>query len=190
MRYELTTQEISNLSWALAKFSSLHAPLCDVLAAQAMHHIEVLNRQELSVTAWSFATLALCHRPLLQAIAAQSLARIDDFGALEISNPAWAFAKLAFCNEPLMTAIAAAAQAKFQLAEDKPADPSGLVPNGVYSIVWSAWRTTKPALARSLAQPAAIGGTGIVEVLVHGLLVMDNEWGRGDPWGHQARMPL
>merc|ERR1719215_2182426 len=159
------------------------APLINALASEAIRNIEVLNRQELSVTAWAFATLSERNRPLLDAIAPAAVARMDDFGALEISNLVWAFARVAERNEQLMHAIAGAALIQFQGVNHVPAAEASATPNGLYSIVWSAWRTTRPLLARSLITQAESVDSASREPLVHGVLVMDNEWGRG---GHQG----
>mmetsp|Transcript_103043 Transcript_103043/g.220389 ORF Transcript_103043/g.220389 Transcript_103043/m.220389 type:complete len:179 (-) Transcript_103043:112-648(-) len=164
------------MSWAFAKLWGHHLPLLKALSAQALPHISELNRQELSITAWAFATLALRPRPLLNAIAAQSITRLQDFGMLEISNLAWAFAKLAERNEPLWNAIAESSLRRGDITE---CGSSGehLIPNGIYSIVWSSWRSTRPRLARALYQREG-PQVAMEEPLVRGVMLMDSEWGK------------
>lgn len=183
----MTTQEISNLSWALAKLGSYHFPLLKAISAQSISRIAELNRQELSVTAWSFATLGLRPKPLLSAISAQARARITEFGMLEVSNTAWAYATLGLRVEPLMHAISVAAR---RLLEGGQAPDWGPDPHGIYSIVWSAWRATRPQLA-GLARrrgPALSGGRQ--EPLVDGLFIMDGEWSKDAAGEGAARASL
>lgn len=89
---------------------------------------------------------------------------------LELSNLAWSFAHIAERNENLRNAIAAQAINHCQ-ASSGMATSDGLNPNGMYSMVWSSWRTTKPRLAQSLVPHVG-------EPLVHGVLSMDGEWSR------------
>merc|ERR1712060_417528 len=97
-------------------------------------------------------------------------------GMLEISNLAWAFAKLAERNEPLRTAIAESALRRGDATE---CGSSGehLIPNGIYSMVWSSWRATRPHLARALYQREE-PQVAIEEPLVRGVMLMDSEWGK------------
>mmetsp|Transcript_15920 Transcript_15920/g.36129 ORF Transcript_15920/g.36129 Transcript_15920/m.36129 type:complete len:208 (+) Transcript_15920:664-1287(+) len=178
MSSELTTQEISNMSWALAKLWNYDMPLLAALSSQAIRHISSLNRQELSITAWAFATMGLRPQPLLQAIAASAIRTMSDFTMLEISNTAWAFAQLAERNSTLIDAIAAASIAICGEGCVSPvsAPGDGMAPNGLYSIAWSSWRSMRPDLSRWLFQLDP--SVAVREPVVCGLFVMDSEWHR------------
>lgn len=140
------------MAWALAKLWDHDLPLLASLASQSLRTIGETNPQELSVTAWAFATLALCPRPLMYAIASAARTRLGDFGLLEISNLAWSFARLLLCDEQLITSIAAAARSR--IADLGHAPPATHNPNGIYSMVWSAWRSARPHEARCLVRLA------------------------------------
>lgn len=180
MQCELTTQEVANLSWALAKLWVHDTPFLRALASQAMSHVTELNKQELSVMAWAFATLNLRYNPLLSAIAAQAVERMSELGELEIFNTAWAFARISVRNERLMEAISSAAAARTASALGGSAtvdNIEGLNPNGIYSIVWSSWRSGRAQLMASLAREQERPEVDS-EPLVRGLLLMESAWQR------------
>mmetsp|Transcript_139184 Transcript_139184/g.240570 ORF Transcript_139184/g.240570 Transcript_139184/m.240570 type:complete len:106 (-) Transcript_139184:33-350(-) len=61
--------------------------------------------------------------------------------------------------------------------------------NGIYSIVWSAWRSVRPQLSYALyRQPPPKAAAH--EPLVHGLLIMDSEWGRDAMTAQHTRARL
>merc|ERR1712106_1286418 len=152
MSTELTTQEVSNISWALAKLWIHHMPLLYSVAAQSIATVHELNRQELSMTAWAFATLSIHHEPLLAAISEQAILRISDFGMLEVSNLSWAFARSTERNDALMAAICEQALNTLDRSDVHLASGGDQIanPHGAYALVWSSWKAGWPELSWAL----------------------------------------
>ncbi|CAE7426165.1 KIF13B [Symbiodinium natans] len=151
------------------------------LAAQAMSHITELNKplaelslsQEISNMAWT-----LCPQMLEGAAAAQAVERMSELGELEISNTAWAFARISARDERLTEAASAAAMARSASALGGGGtvdNIEGLNPNGIYSIVWSSWRSGRARLTAALARQQERPEID-PESLVRGLLLMESAW--------------
>ncbi|CAE7379964.1 unnamed protein product, partial [Symbiodinium pilosum] len=80
----------------------------------------------------------------------------------------------------LMHAISAAAMARSAAALGGGGtvdNIEGLNPNGIYSIVWSSWRTGRAQLMASLAKQQERPEVD-PEPLVRGLLLMESAWQR------------
>lgn len=142
-----------------------------------MEHADELNKQEISVMAWAFATLNFRHQALLGSLGMHAIKRMSEFGELEISNTAWAFARIAVRNDRLMNSISDASMARARPGAGPGTVDSieGLNPNGIYSIVWSSWRTGRAQLMASLARQQERPDAD-PEPLVRGLLLMESAW--------------
>eukprot|EP00747_Dinoflagellata_sp_TGD_P147597 gnl/TRDRNA2_/TRDRNA2_176835_c0_seq2.p1 gnl/TRDRNA2_/TRDRNA2_176835_c0~~gnl/TRDRNA2_/TRDRNA2_176835_c0_seq2.p1 ORF type:complete len:262 (+),score=45.21 gnl/TRDRNA2_/TRDRNA2_176835_c0_seq2:572-1357(+) len=178
---EPTTQETSNVSWALAKPGSHRMPLPGIPISESTPEISELNRQEASVAAWAPATPSLRPECAMSGICTASVPRASVFGMLETSNLAWCLARLGIRGEGLReAAVSQAPDCSSCASESVGAEAPGIDfanPNGLYSIVWSSWRAGRSHLAWSLYQEERERGAD-AEALVHGLFVMNNEWGR------------
>jgi len=127
---ELTSQNLSNIAWALATLGVRNEPLLDAIASAALARSTELSPQDLSNIAWAYAKLDYQTENLLQAISAAAIRLMGSFGGQDLGITSWACAKLELRHLPLLSALSAEAIRKI----------SECAPQNLSNLAW-AWAT-------------------------------------------------
>ena len=97
-----TSEELSQLSWAVVRLRWRDPVLLDALALAAAPRCALMLPEALAQMAWAFAAMDRPHPPLANALKIHCLAKLEAFSARDRARLAWAFGHLAH-RHPIIT---------------------------------------------------------------------------------------
>jgi len=109
---DFSSQDVSNLAWAVATLAYDDAPLLRALETRAIQNRRELAPQNLSNLLWAFATLGYFNQEVFDLI--DAVRSWSEFDSQHITNIAWSYASLRVRNIPLLGSIAAEAAQRSQ----------------------------------------------------------------------------
>ncbi|CAE7283340.1 RAP [Symbiodinium natans] len=101
----LTAQDVSRLSWAVAKLAFADTAVSGPLAEQAAARVREFQAVNLANVLWSSAKLLNKNEKLVDSLCGASVRRVEEFNAQNLANTVWAIATLNYTLTEKMSAF-------------------------------------------------------------------------------------